>query len=180
MRNSLFLIIFMILATACESTYTFNRVVKKSNGDKELLGGVNSEAFTKTPFSDWYQPEYNSYKPNPLMVKEFKSKIKRYRIEAFIGSWCEDTQREFPRFMKILDEAKFPHQRLTIYAVNENLRSFYGEEIGKDIIHVPTFIFYKGGKEVGRIVETPVSENLEQDILMIVKETPLTPNYSED
>lgn len=180
MKNSLLLIVFTILITACEGPYIFNRVVKKSNGEKELLGGVNREAFKKAPFSEWFDTEYDSYKADQKITKEIKSKIKRYRIEVFVGSWCEDTQREYPRFVKILDEVKFPDQRLLTFAVNENLKSFYGEEAGKDITHVPTFIFYKGGVEVGRIVETPVSGSLEEDILMIVNEKPLKPNYSED
>lgn len=180
MKKSLFVMVLLFIMTSCEGPYIFNRVVKLKDGNKMLLGGVDREAFSKEPFSVWFDREYNAYTTNPAMIKEFKGKLKRYRIEVFMGTWCEDSQREFPRMMKILDEAKFPKQRLLTYAVNESKKSFYSEEIGKDIRFVPTFIFYKGGKEIGRIVEAPVSGSLEEDIMMIVNETPLTPNYSED
>ena len=36
------------------------------------------------------------------------------------------------------------------------------------IKRVPTFIFYKEGKEIGRIIESP-NETLEKDFLKIVK-----------
>jgi len=69
---------------------------------------------------------------------------------------------------------------MVTYAVNESKKSFYGEDEGKDIRFVPTIIFYRGGKETARIVESPVSGSLEEDILMIVNEMPFTPNYAED
>lgn len=165
---------------SCEGPYIFNRVVKKADGDKMLLGGVDREVFAKEPFSTWFFTEYDSYQPNEAMVKDFKSKIKKYRIEVFLGSWDDASKKEYPRLLKILDAAKFPTKRITTYAVNENLKSFYGEEGGKDIQHLPTIIFYRGGDEIGRIVESPVSGSLEEDILMIVNGVPLTPNYFED
>lgn len=180
MKYNYLLIVIAVLLTACESPYIFNRVVKKSNGEREMLGGVNREIFAKEPFSDWFSREYDAYQPNQKVTAEFKSKIKRFRIEAFIGSWNEDTRREYPRFIKILDEVKFPDQRLLTYAVNENLKSFYSEEAGKNIRHLPTFVLYKGGKEVGRIVESPVSGSLEEDLLMLINQQELIPNYTED
>lgn len=50
----------------------------------------------------------------------------------------------------------------------------------KNIEHLPTFIFYKGGHEVGRIVGSPVSGSFEEDILMIVNGKAFTPNYQEN
>lgn len=180
MNKTLTLLIFTFIFMSCESPYIFNRVITHKDGTKMLFGGVEESAFHKAPFSTWYLTEYDSYQTKPEMIKDFKGKLKRYRIEVFMGTWCEDSKREYPRLMKILKEAKFPEKRMITYAVNENKRSFYGEELSKDIRFVPTIIFYKGGKEVGRIVESPVSGSLEEDILMIVNGVPNTPNYAED
>lgn len=180
MRKALVALVFTMFFISCEGPYIFNRIVKKSDGTKMLLGGVDRAAFEKEPFSNWYFTEYDAYRPNEEMVKDFKSKLKRFRVEVFMGTWCDDSKVYYPQLMKILDQAKFPKQRIVVYAVNESKKSFYGEEVGKDIRFVPTFIFYKGGKEVGRIVESPVSGTLEEDIRMIVHGTPLTPNYAED
>lgn len=180
MKKALTLLILTLVLTACEGPYIFNRVITQKDGTKMLFGGVEEAAFHKEPFSTWYLSEYESYQPNSEMIKDFKGKLRRYRIEVFMGTWCEDSKREYPRLMKILNEAKFPQKRMVTYAVNENKRSFYGEDQGKDIRFVPTIIFYRSGKEVGRIVESPVSGSLEEDILMIVNEMPNTPNYAED
>lgn len=65
--------------------------------------------------------------------------------------------------------------------VNRQKKSFNGEEINKNVTHVPTIIVYNNKKEeVGRIVESPVSSYLEEDLAQIVNGTPLTPNYANE
>lgn len=180
MRKSIIFSLFLIFLLGCEGPYIFNRTVHLKDGNKMLLGGVDRQAFSQNPFNEWFAMEYDAYETNSAMIKDFRGKLKRMRIEVFLGTWNEASKKEYPRLLKILDEAKFPEQRMVTYAVNENLRSFYSEENGKDVRILPTIIFYRGGKEVGRIVESPVSGSLEEDILMIVNDIPLTPNYEED
>jgi thiol-disulfide isomerase/thioredoxin len=179
MKKLLFLSLSLFILLSCEGPYIFNRVVKQADGGRMLLGGVNKEVFQQEPFSTWYFQEYDSYQLNASMVKDFKSKLKGHRIEVFMASWSDKSKEQFPRFMKILDEAKFPENRIVTYALNPSMKSFYGEEANKDIQHLPTFIFYKGGKEVGRIVEEPVTGSLEEDILKIVNGKALSPKYFE-
>jgi tetratricopeptide (TPR) repeat protein len=81
----------------------------------------------------------------------------------------------------VLDEAQFPLERLTVIAVSRD-RDHYkqspgGEEEGFNIHRVPTFIFYKDGKEINRIVEHPVN-TFEDDILQIVQNNDYVPNYN--
>lgn len=180
MKKALTLLIFTLIFVSCEGPYVFNRVVTQKDGTKMLYGGVEESAFHKDPFSTWYLTEYDSYQTKSEIIKDFKGKLRRYRIEVFMGTWNENSKREYPRLMKILNEAKFPQKRMITYAVNENKRSFYGEDQGKDVRFAPTIIFYRSGVEVGRIVESPVSGSLEEDILMIVNEMPNTPNHAED
>ena len=96
-----------------------------------------------------------------------------------MGTWCGDSKREVPRFYNILETAQFPLDRLTLVAVSGNRDTYKqspgGEEEGLSIHRVPTFIFYKNGQEINRIVESPV-ETLEADIAAIVKGI-YSPNY---
>ena len=52
-----------------------------------------------------------------------------------------------------------------------------GEEQGLNIKRVPTIIFLKDGKEVNRIVESPL-ETLEKDMAQIILKKDYTPNYT--
>jgi len=99
-----------------------------------------------------------------------------------MGTWCGDSKREIPRFYKILETANYPIEQLTMVAVDHiepnYKKSPGGEEKGLSIIKVPTFIFYKDGKEVNRIVESPI-ESLEKDIAAIISGKNYVPNYSQ-
>ena len=84
-----------------------------------------------------------------------------------MGTWCGDSKRETPRFYKILEETNFDENYFELITVNRSKKTPDNLQEGFNIIRVPTFIFYKEGKEVGRYVEYP-RETLEKDILKIV------------
>ena len=97
--------------------------------------------------------------------------IEDYEILLFMGTWCGDSKREVPRFLKVLDELQFPEEQLTMVALSREANLYkqspQHEEAGLNIHRVPTFIIYKKGKEVNRIVEEPV-ESLENDLHQII------------
>jgi thiol-disulfide isomerase/thioredoxin len=86
---------------------------------------------------------------------------------VFLGSWCGDTKRELPRFLKIMEFLKFPETKIKLIGVDRTKKApVYTENIW-NIEFVPTFIFLKNGMEIGRIVEQPVA-SLEQDMKQIL------------
>ena len=88
---------------------------------------------------------------------------------VFVGSWCEDSHREFPRLIKILDALKYNTEKMQIIAVNRKKESPAGEEGLYYISRVATIIVKKYGKEIGRITEMPETGYLERDLLNILK-----------
>lgn len=153
-----------------------NQEVKDDNGSTKLLGVIDKNGLTKTPYNDWFTKNYDNYKVNEALVNSYKDSLNTYTIKAFLGTWCGDSKREVPRFYKILEACNFPEDQLTVVALSSQpdmyKQSPQHEEEGLNIHRVPTFIFYKNRKEVNRIVERPV-ETLEKDILNIVS----TNNY---
>ena len=132
-----------------------------------LLGLANKDGFTMQPFNTWFNSGYDAYTPDEAIVKELSSKKKGITIKAFMGTWCGDSKRETPRFYKILDAINFDQNKLTFYTVDRTKTTPEGFEKDLNIFRVPTFIFYKDGKEINRIVEFPV-ETLEKDMLTIL------------
>jgi thiol-disulfide isomerase/thioredoxin len=88
-------------------------------------------------------------------------------IKVVMGTWCPDSRREVPRFMKIMDTWQFPSEKITFIGVDNGKLSPIGEFDKLDIQRVPTFIFYKNNIEAGRIIENPVA-SLEQDMVNIL------------
>ncbi|MDR2204539.1 MAG: thioredoxin family protein [Flavobacteriaceae bacterium] len=147
-----------------------NREVDNERDGKMLLGTQTKSQFSKSPYSDWYDKEHAEYAMDKEAIKDLrKEKLNSYNISVFLGTWCEDSHREFPRLMKILEELNYPEQKLTIVAVNRKKESPSGEETRFNIQYVPTIIVKKYGKEIGRIIEAPNSGWLERDLLEIIK-----------
>lgn len=146
-----------------------NREVESTKDGKMLLGVQTKQQFIKAPYADWYVKEHDEYAIDQKAISELKKdKIGSYNITAFIGTWCEDSHRDFPRLMKVLEAAKYPEGKLTIIAVNRKKESPSGEEGLYNIQKVPTIIIERYGKEVGRIIEMPTTGYIERDLVEIL------------
>lgn len=114
----------------------------------------------------WGTLETNAYQVDVAAVNHMKSHINGVEVTIVMGFWCEDSQREVPRFVKIWQEAGGKIDEL--WAVDREKKSVVAGYDALNIQFVPTFIFYRNGAEIGRIVETPKSGSLENDILQIL------------
>lgn len=134
---------------------------------KILVGKGTVKDLQQEPFNEWFVQGYNDYTLNEEKKDAIEEKLKEYTITIFMGTWCEDSQNQVPKFYKILDEVAFPLRKATLITMKRDKTTSEKYEAGLNITNVPTFIFYKNGKEVNRIVESPVI-SLEQDILDII------------
>jgi hypothetical protein len=133
-----------------------------------LLGYFTRQMMTRPPHSEWFQKGYDDYRLTDDAVNKLTMLSKEgLTIKIVMGSWCPDSRREVPRFMKILDTWKFPPESITYVGVDDSKFSPVGGYDKLDIQRVPTFIIYKNNIETGRIIENPVT-SLEQDMVDIL------------
>lgn len=155
-------------------------LVTNEKGKSMLLGKVNRASFNHEDFN-WFSKNYRAYLSNDKITKLLKKELKPYKIKVFFGSWCGDSKRNVPIFLKILDESNFPKENIEFIALDRKDEAYKQspnrEEKGLNIHRVPTFIFYKNGKEINRIVEHP-KETYERDLLKIVQGKKYTSKYS--
>ena len=175
---------FIFIIAIFYSTLSFSQLINKSiidkKGTKKLVGIINKDGLTQAPFNDWFSKNHESYLVNDKIISKLKNTLKGYEITVFLGTWCGDSKREVPRFFNVLEAAGFPEKSLKTVALDNDTKAYKqspgGEEKGLNIHRVPTFIFYKNGKEVNRIVEHP-KETLERDMLKIVTGESYRPSY---
>lgn len=157
-----------------------NQEIAMENGQSFLVGQINVEGLSSNTYKAWYESNHNGYETDQETISSFKNELSEHKILLFMGTWCGDSKREVPRFIKILEAADFPMENLKIVAVDRRKEMYKksptGEEWGLSIKRVPTFIFYKDGKETNRIIESPIA-TLESDIKKIVTQKSYTPNY---
>jgi thiol-disulfide isomerase/thioredoxin len=84
-----------------------------------------------------------------------------------MGTWCPDSRREVPRFMRVLTVIGFPADKAELIGVDNSKIAPVENYASLDIKRVPTFIVYKNNIEVGRIIENPAT-SLEQDMVNIL------------
>ncbi len=102
------------------------------------------------------------------MINNIYNLDKNTDITIVLGTWCHDSQEQVPRFYRIMDEAKIADDVISVICVDGNKTGgeLDIERLGIEL--VPTFIFYRKGEELGRIIETP-EVSLEADMWEIIK-----------
>lgn len=176
MKNISLLTCLLLLNFSCGTSKKNSSTNKNDSGD--LIGIVNKESFLMEPFNEWFLFNYNDYKLNKEVTRKLKPFLKDVTIKTFMGTWCGDSQEQTPAFYKILDTISFNYKNLDLIALNSDRKTPDDLQKSFNIIRVPTFIFYKNDKEIGRIVEYP-RESLEEDILKILRGKPYKHSYQE-
>lgn len=133
----------------------------------EILVGKISYAQMVQYTEAWFNKEYDFYRINEERLEKIKPLLKDKRVVLIMGTWCEDSQREVPGMMKILNQAGFNIAEMEIIAIDEDKRTKEGLENAYNLAYVPVLIFFEGEKEINRIVEFPIN-SLEQDMLDIL------------
>lgn len=133
-----------------------------------LLGYIEPARFSRLPHSEWFLSGFDEYTADSLVLGRLREALPDgLTIKIVLGTWCPDSRREIPRFLKITGLLGIDPADMTFIGVDDAKISPVGEYEGLGIERVPTFIFYKNNVEAGRIIENPVS-SLEQDMLDIL------------
>jgi hypothetical protein len=116
---------------------------------------------------EWKQI-YDAYTPDAALIESLKNKAPEIKADVYFGYWCDDSKKNVPVFLKILDTLNVPEFKVNFFEVEKKStadQKYYVEDMM--IEKVPTFIFYVNDFEMGRIVENPRNTIL-QDIMLMV------------
>ena len=146
-----------------------------------MLLGVHPRADLKQPpYRHWFDSGYAAYQPKRALLPQLTSALAGCTFRIFMGTWCGDSRREVPRMLKILDSCGVSPSRIQIIMVDYRGAAYKQspghEERGQGIVHVPDLIVLSNGREVGRIVESPVT-SLEEDLIRITGGQAYVPQY---
>jgi hypothetical protein len=151
------------------------------NEEKHFCGKFEIEdLISDSTCSTWFMQEYKNY--DFKADTSLKTKLNEYKVEIYLGTWCGDSKQWVPRFIKVWNELGLERSNLQMCALydktiyGKSKKGPKGEEIGKSIFRVPTFIFYKNGIEMARIIESP-HKDLISDLTKIANNKILKTNY---
>jgi len=139
--------------------------VSAAQDDAPLLGEITFEQLLDLP--GWFGEELAGYRPNMEHVNQIPQYMNDVEILCVIGTWCSDSRREVPRMFRLMQLTSIQPEVMRMIGVDREKMSPGGETVDLMIERVPTFIFYRDGMEIGRIIETPYA-SLEKDMLGII------------
>jgi hypothetical protein len=131
----------------------------------DLTGPLNIEDLLDLP--GWFGEEYLGYAPNPVYLDPIPRFMSDVEIVCVLGTWCSDSKRDVPRMIRIFQMKNITPEKLRLVGVDRSKRDIGGVAQRYAIERVPTFVFLRNGKEIGRIVEAPLA-SLEKDMLGII------------
>jgi len=137
------------------------------NGDPIIIGKQVRATLEKEPYKRWFDESYKQHPLDTATINTIKSDLASTDVTIFMGTWCEDSQREVPAFFKVLDLAGIDASKINLITVSKDKLFPENYLKGRDIKYVPTIIFEKGGNELGRIVEYSIL-SIEKDMAKIL------------
>ena len=165
-----YLIIFALMLT---SNILFSQDYKLTTDEKKnvpmLVGTITRSMLTEDTFGEWFKKSYDIHKLDQKTLEKVSKDFTNLNITIVLGTWCGDSKEFVPPFLKILDTLGFPESNLKLVCVDRQRQGIADEVKDLDIKLVPTFIFYRDEKEIGRIIESP-KQGLEKDFLKITTE----------
>ncbi len=165
MRHFIYILLPILLLTSCR-TFRKSWEFQTYKGQPVAVGRVNTDVLQHKKLGRWFEENYQAYRPDPEVITRLKSHRERIFVEIYLGTWCPDSRQHVPAFIKVLDRAGWNSSQVEIYALERKYKQNERAK-SKGIIRVPTFIVYKDNKELGRIIEYPMT-TLEQDLMEIL------------
>ena len=147
-----------------------NKVIIDPDLNREILiGWVDRDGISSKDFLGDEQQKYEAYHADEESVAYLKntfSSDESLKILVVFATWCGDSKAHVPDFFKVADLADISNVKYL--AVNRKKKAGVIDMSSMDIQLVPTFIVYKGGVEIGRIIESPMY-SLENDLVSILE-----------
>jgi thiol-disulfide isomerase/thioredoxin len=107
--------------------------------------------------------------PDPAAVAIIKANAKGVTVLMIMATWCPDSKRELPRYFATMDAAGISDSTLTMVGVDRSKKDAEGLTEKWAITRVPTFVFLRDGKEIGRFVErTPAGSTFEAEVAKLL------------
>lgn len=102
-----------------------------------------------------FAQQYQAFSPSADELNAMQQLAGKELLVLF-ATWCHDSQREVPRLLKLLDQSKVNIKSLKLIAVGYDKRDPQGIAEHYNLKYTPTIIVLDEGKELTRVIETPI------------------------
>lgn len=100
-----------------------------------------------------FAKEYEAYQLTDTQKEQLAQITNKAHVDIYFGTWCHDSEREVPRFLKAFDQ--HPNISYTLVGLDYGKKEPAQRAKAAGVKYTPTFVITQNGKEVGRIIERP-------------------------
>jgi hypothetical protein len=148
-----------------------------TGGKSVLLTQHQSKAGAMTVEELWetapvWRAIADHYQPDGAIVERLKAIDRPVKLEVVLATWCGDSRQHVPRLLKSIALAANPNITVELIGIDAEFIQPMDVVAGKNITNVPTVIVTRNDGEVGRMIESPASASVEEDVCDIVNGTP--------
>lgn len=136
----------------------------KSGNDVVWVGKARTKDLIDKKKFPWFESGFSAFHVQSVDTTNKDT----WKVTIVAGTWCSDTQRELPKWVKILKERRIPQSNTQILLVDHAKSNPWFSPWSMDITNIPAIIFYKNGQEIGRLIEQ-TGNNTEHEIDSILR-----------
>lgn len=118
---------------------------------------------------------HDHYTPDAKVVEQLRV-AKPARVTIVFATWCGDSKRAVPRLLKALHAANNPLLQVELYGIGPEFLTPLEYVRDARLTNVPTMIVERGRNELGRVVETPATATVEQDVALLLNGEKVPPH----
>jgi thiol-disulfide isomerase/thioredoxin len=115
----------------------------------------------------------DDYQPDAAAVASLKANGTDAKVTLLYGTWCPDSKNYVPRLVKALRAAGNDKIQIKLIGIDNQFREPVDTVQPRRITNVPTVIVERNGREIGRIIETPAAQTIEEDLAAILSGKPV-------
>lgn len=161
--------VFSIILASCGTAKKASTYTVIQNGSEKILKGTISRAIIENDSAyGWFKENMKWGKADAAAVAAFSKNKDKFTMVVFGGTWCGDTQNLLPIFYRLIEKSGYPEKKITLIAVDRAKTAPNDLHLKYNIKNVPTFIVFKDGKEVGRVVEYGTKGAIDKELGEIV------------
>jgi len=171
MKSFVFISLMLLFVTALQAQ-ELNRIITDEKIQREVLyGACDAQGFLNPVFGEAYITAFEAYHPDESALDALRHHecLATMEVVVVFASWCGDSRREMPHFMKLMQMLEVPDAHIKLFATNRDKTCGIQQVDALGTEFVPTFFIYVDGHLVGSIVEFPL-QSLEQDMLDMLVE----------
>jgi thiol-disulfide isomerase/thioredoxin len=114
-----------------------------------------------------YRDIVESCLPDSGALEGIKDRLSGLNVKVFFGDWCPDCRAHMPTFLAAVLELGVDDYEVEFIEMNRQMSDGLNKAAEHNVMAIPTFIFFRGELEIGRIIERP-KESMEKDMAEIL------------